>query len=166
MKALGIHMWAMVFNQPNPSLLSMGKLVKEFDACTHWEADDHVLSLNNKQIEAPSSHNVPIIALEWGTRSEIGDSDDEESSDQHTSARESSHAEDPTSARESSLDDLYAMPSQSGKTEEQVEKRRAKSRRSKRAAKWGNAKTIGTHNQFAHFPFSSCLLRKREAFGI
>ena len=151
-KSLGIHVWAMVFNHFTPSLLSMGKLVKEFDARVTWDPEELVFAMRGKQISIPSLQNVPTIAIAGGTRSEIGDSDEEDEEWQHTSARESSHANSPMSARESSLDEPLAVPSQSEESEEQAEKRRAKSRRIKRAARWGNAKTTGMHNQFTHFP--------------
>ena len=77
----------------------------------------------------------------------IGDKDDvadEESLEGITS-------EDAT--RESSPDEEgYSAPSQTEETEEQAEERKARSRRKKRAARWGNAKTTGFHNQFTHFP--------------
>ena len=151
-KALGIHIWAMVFNQYTPSLLSMGKLVKEFDACVTWESDELVFAIKGKRISIPSVQNVPTIAIAGGTRSEIGDSDREDEEWQHQSSRERSHADSPKSVRENALEESCAVPSQFEESEEQAEKRRAKSRRAKRAAGWGNAKTTGMHNQFTHFP--------------
>ena len=37
-------------------------------------------------------------------------------------------------------------------TDDKAEARRAKSRRLRRAKRWGNAKCDGSHNQFTHFP--------------
>ena len=67
-KRLGIHIWAMVFNHFTPSLLSMGKLVKEFDARVTWEPDELVFAIQGKQISIPSIQNVPTIATCGGNK--------------------------------------------------------------------------------------------------
>lgn len=97
-RALGVHMWAMVFNQRTPCLLSMGKLVEELGAFIASESDDLILNSNDKQKSVPSLQNAPTIALEGGTQSDIGDADDEDSMEKRTAALASTRADDPTAA--------------------------------------------------------------------